>query len=305
VSYYILRRLLEMLGALLAMSLIVFVLSRALGDPASLMLSDYATEADREAMRIELGLDRSVPAQYLSFIGNAIRGDLGNSVAGAREPVMQIIMARLPASLQLAAAALVLSLVIGIPLGVAAAARYGTWIDTAARTLALLGQAIPVFWLGIVLIFVFSVELRWLPTSGYGSVRHFILPAVTMALFTVAAVTRLTRISMLDALDSEYVRLARLKGLSEATVVWKHALSNSLVPVLTYMGAFFATMVTGAVVIETVFGWPGIGRLAYEAIIDRNYPLMQAVVLVMTSLFMLANMAVDLLHAWLDPRLRR
>jgi peptide/nickel transport system permease protein len=294
-----------MLGALLAMSLIVFVLSRALGDPVSLMLSDYATEADREAMRLELGLDRSVPAQYLSFVGNAMRGDLGNSVAGAREPVMQIIMARLPASLQLAAAALVLSLVIGIPLGVAAATRYGTWIDTAARTLALLGQALPVFWLGIVLIFIFSVELRWLPTSGYGGVRHFILPAVTMALFTVAAVTRLTRISMLDALDSEYVRLARLKGLSEAAVVWKHALSNSLVPVLTYMGAFFATMVTGAVVIETVFGWPGIGRLAYEAIIDRNYPLMQAVVLVMTSLFMLANMAVDLLHAWLDPRLRR
>jgi peptide/nickel transport system permease protein len=305
VSHYIVRRLFEMLGALLAMSLIVFVLSRALGDPVSLMLSDYATEADREAMRIELGLDRSLPAQYLSFVGNALKGDLGNSVAGAREPVMQIIMARLPASLQLAAAALALSLVVGIPLGVASATRHGTWVDTAARTLALLGQAIPVFWLGIVLIFVFSVELRWLPTSGYGSPGHFVLPAVTMALFTVAAVTRLTRISMIDALDSEYVRLARMKGLSETTVVWKHALSNSLVPVLTYMGAFFATMVTGAVVIETVFGWPGIGRLAYEAIIDRNYPLMQAVVLVMTSLFMLANMAVDLLHTWLDPRLRR
>jgi len=305
VSYYILRRLLEMLGALLAMSLIVFVLSRALGDPVSLMLSDYATEADREAMRIELGLDRSLPEQYLSFIGNALTGDLGKSVAGAREPVMQIIMARLPASLQLAGAALALSLVVGIPLGVASATRHGTWIDTAARTLALLGQAIPVFWLGIVLIFVFSVELRWLPTSGYGSAGHFVLPVVTMALFTVAAVTRLTRISMLDALDSEYVRLARMKGLTEATVVWKHALSNSLVPVLTYMGAFFATMVTGAVVIETVFGWPGIGRLAYEAIIDRNYPLMQAVVLVMTSLFMLANMAVDVLHTWLDPRLKR
>lgn len=302
---YIFRRLLEMFGALLAMSLIVFVLSRALGDPVSLMLSDYATEADRAAMRAELGLDRSLPAQFLSFVGDALRGDLGNSVAGAREPVVDIIMTRLPASLQLATVALGLSLVIGIPLGVVAATRYGSWIDTAARTLALIGQAIPVFWLGIVLIFVFSVELRWLPTSGYGSFSHFVLPAVTMALFTVAAVTRLTRISMLDALDSEFVRLARMKGLSEPRVVWKHALSNSLIPVLTYMGAFFATMVTGAVVIETVFGWPGIGRLAYEAIIDRDYPLMQAVVLVMTSLFMLANMTVDLLHAWLDPRLRR
>ena len=302
---YMLRRLLEMLGALLAMSLIVFVLSRALGDPVALMLSDYATEADREAMRSELGLDRSLPAQYLSFIGNALTGDLGRSVAGAREPVVDIILTRLPASLQLAGVALALSLVIGIPLGVTAATRYGGPIDTAARTLALIGQAIPVFWLGIVLIFVFSVELRWLPTSGYGGASHFVLPAVTMALFTVAAVTRLTRISMLDALDSDYVRLARMKGLSEARVVWKHALSNSLVPVLTYMGAFFATMVTGAVVIETVFGWPGIGRLAYEAIIDRDYPLMQGVVLVMTAMFMLANMTVDWLHVWLDPRLRR
>lgn len=294
-----------MIGALLAMSLLVFVLSRALGDPASLMLSDYATEADRAAMRAELGLDRSWPAQYLSFVGAALTGDLGRSIGGGREPVAKIIMARLPASLELAAVALVLSLVVGIPLGVLAATRYETWIDTAARTFALLGQAVPAFWLGIVLIFIFSVELRWLPTSGFGRAAHFVLPAVTMALFTIAAVARLTRIGMLDALDSEYVRLARMKGLPESTVVLKHALANSLVPVLTYMGAFFATMVTGAVVIETVFGWPGIGRLAYEAIVDRDYPLMQGVVLVMTALFMLANLAVDLLHAWLDPRVRR
>ncbi len=303
--FYVLRRLLEMLGALIAMSLIVFTLGRALGDPVTLMLSDFATEADREAMRIELGLDRSLPEQYATFLWSALQGDLGNSVTGGRQPVMQIIMARLPASLQLAGVALLLSLLIGIPLGVAAATWRDTWIDTAARTVALLGQAVPVFWLGIVLIFVFSVQLRWLPTSGYGGVENFVLPAITMALFTVAAVARLTRISMLDALDSEYVRLARMKGLSESVVIWKHALSNSLVPVLTYMGAFFATMVTGAVVIETVFGWPGIGRLAYEAIIDRDYPLMQAVVLVMTAIFMLANMAVDLIHAWIDPRLRR
>ncbi|MGD8325155.1 MAG: ABC transporter permease, partial [Gammaproteobacteria bacterium] len=300
-----LRRLLEMFVALIAMSLIVFALGRALGDPVSLMLSDYATDADREALTIELGLDRSLPEQYATFLWNALHGDLGNSVTGAREPVMQMILARLPASLQLAAAALILSVLIGIPLGVFAATARDTWIDTLVRTIALLGQAIPVFWLGIMLIFVFSVQLRWLPTSGYGDVSNFVLPAITMALFTIAAVARLTRISMLDALDSEFVKLARMKGLAESVVIWKHALSNSLVPVLTYMGAFFATMVTGAVVIETVFGWPGIGRLAYEAIIDRDYPLMQAVVLVMTALFMLANMAVDLGHAWIDPRLRR
>jgi peptide/nickel transport system permease protein len=294
-----------MFVALIAMSLIVFALGRALGDPVSLMLSDYATDADREALTIELGLDRSLPEQYATFLWNALHGDLGNSVTGAREPVMQMILARLPASLQLAAAALILSVLIGIPLGVFAATARDTWIDTLVRTIALLGQAIPVFWLGIMLIFVFSVQLRWLPTSGYGDVSNFVLPAITMALFTIAAVARLTRISMLDALDSEFVKLARMKGLAESVVIWKHALSNSLVPVLTYMGAFFATMVTGAVVIETVFGWPGIGRLAYEAIIDRDYPLMQAVVLVMTALFMLANMAVDLGHAWIDPRLRR
>ncbi|MGD2166672.1 MAG: ABC transporter permease [Gammaproteobacteria bacterium] len=302
---YVLRRLLEMFVALIAMSLIVFALGRALGDPVSLMLSDYATDADREALTIELGLDRSLPEQYATFLWNALHGDLGNSVTGAREPVMQMILARLPASLQLAAAALILSVLIGIPLGVFAATARDTWIDTLVRTIALLGQAIPVFWLGIMLIFVFSVQLRWLPTSGYGDVSNFVLPAITMALFTIAAVARLTRISMLDALDSEFVKLARMKGLAESVVIWKHALSNSLVPVLTYMGAFFATMVTGAVVIETVFGWPGIGRLAYEAIIDRDYPLMQAVVLVMTALFMLANMVVDLGHAWIDPRLRR
>jgi peptide/nickel transport system permease protein len=294
-----------MFVALIAMSLIVFALGRALGDPVSLMLSDYATDADREALTIELGLDRSLPEQYATFLWNALHGDLGNSVTGAREPVMQMILARLPASLQLAAAALILSVLIGIPLGVFAATARDTWIDTLVRTIALLGQAIPVFWLGIMLIFVFSVQLRWLPTSGYGDVSNFVLPAITMALFTIAAVARLTRISMLDALDSEFVKLARMKGLAESVVIWKHALSNSLVPVLTYMGAFFATMVTGAVVIETVFGWPGIGRLAYEAIIDRDYPLMQAVVLVMTALFMLANMVVDLGHAWIDPRLRR
>lgn len=304
-SRHILRRLLGMAAALLAMSLIVFVLSRALGDPVALMLSDYASESDRAAMQSELGLDRPWPVQYLHFVAGAVRGDLGNSIAGAREPVIRIILARLPASLELAAVALALSLLVGVPLGVVAATRYDTWIDAATRTLALLGQAIPIFWLGIVLIYVFSVELNWLPTSGYGSPAHFVLPAITMAVFTIAAIARLTRIGMLEALDSDYVRLARMKGLSEVVVVWKHALSNSLVPVLTYMGAFFATMVTGAVVIETVFGWPGIGRLAYEAIIDRDYPLMQGVVLVMTSLFMFANLCVDLLHAWIDPRVRR
>ena len=303
--YFLLRRLAEMVLALVVMSLIVFLLARALGDPVSLLLSEFATEADRAALTRELGLDRALPVQYFTFLLDTLRGDLGNSVMGARQPVLGIILDRLPASLWLATVALVLSVVMGLPLGVAAAVRRGTWVDIGVRLVALVGQAVPIFWLGIVLMFVFGVQLGWMPTSGYGTARHFVLPATTMGLFTLAAVARLTRVSMLEALDSEYVRFARIKGLAERAVIFKHALSNSLVPVLTYMGAFFATMITGAVVIETVFGWPGIGRLAYEAILARDYPLLQGVVLVTTALFMVANMLVDVAHAWIDPRVRR
>ena len=302
---YIVRRLVEMGIALLVMSLLVFVLGRSLGDPVGLLLDDFATEADRQELIRQLGLDRPLPVQYVAFLGGALRGDLGRSVRGDRQPVMKLIMDRLPASFLLAATAMSIGLAVGIPLGVTAAVRAGSWLDGLARGLALLGQSVPVFWLGIVLILLFSVQLGWLPTSGYGGVRHFVLPAVTMSTFIVAAVTRLVRIGMIEALGSEYVRLARMKGLSERTVIWKHALRNSLMPVITYMGAFFAIMITGAVVIETVFGWPGIGRLAYEAILERNFPLMQAVVLVMAVVFMLANLSVDVVHAMLDPRIRR
>ncbi|MCP5146261.1 MAG: ABC transporter permease [Gammaproteobacteria bacterium] len=301
---YMLRRCVEMAGAMLVMSLLVFMLGRALGDPVSLLLSDYATAEDRALLTQELGLDKPLAVQYLTFLSKALRGDLGRSISADRQPVVDSVMRRLPASLQLAAAALLVSLLVGIPLGILAALRYDSWIDHLVRGIALVGQSVPVFWLGIVLMFIFSVLLGWLPTSGYGQLRNIVLPAATMSLFSIAAVTRLTRNSMREALDSDYVRLARIKGLAESRVIWQHALSNSLVPVLTFMGTFFATMITGAVVIETVFGWPGIGRLAFEAILARDFPLMQAVVLVMTALFMSANLAVDVLQAWLDPRVR-
>jgi peptide/nickel transport system permease protein len=293
-----------MVVALLVMSLIVFLLGRTLGDPTALLLDDFATEADRQELVSDLGLDRPLHVQYLAFLGNALHGDLGRSVRGDRRPVMSLILARLPASLALAGASLVTGMAIGIPLGVVAACRQGNWVDKLARMFALLGQSVPVFWLGIVLIYLFSVQLGVLPTSGYGDVRHMVLPVMTMSTFITAAVLRLTRVGMIEALDSDYVKFARMKGLSERKVVWKHALCNSLVPVVTYLGAFFATMITGAVVIETVFGWPGIGRLAYEAILQRNFPLMQAVVLVMTTIFMLANLLVDVVHAAVDPRVR-
>lgn len=302
---YLLRRLTEMLAALALMSVIVFLLGRLTGDPVGLLLSEYATVEDRERITRELGLDRPLPAQYLSFVGAALCGDLGRSVSGDRRPALELVAERLPPSLQLASAALLLSLAIGLPLGVLAAVRRGSPADGAARAVALLGQSVPAFWLGIVLMQLFSVRLGWLPTSGYGDIRHLVLPALTMGLFTVAAITRLIRSGMIDALGSEYVRLARIKGLAERRVIWKHALRNSLLPMLTYMGTFFATMISGAVVVETVFSWPGIGRLAYESILNRDFPVMQAVVLVVTVLFMAANLLVDLAYAWLDPRLRR
>ncbi len=293
-----------MIITLLLMSIVIFSLSRLTGDPVALLLSDYATDEDRQRITIQLGLDKPVYQQYLQFLWNAVQGDLGVSIMGNEEPTINLIIERLPASFQLAGIALILSLTIGIPLGVYSAVYYGSMLDKTARVVALLGQSIPAFWLGLVLMYFFGVRLGWLPTSGYGEIKHLIMPAFTMGVFTVAAVTRLVRISMLETLDSEYVKFARIKGVSEFKVIWKHALRNSLIPVVTFMGTFFATMITGAVVIETVFSWPGVGRLAFEAILNRDFPLIQAVVLFMASLFILVNLMVDLLYAYLDPRIR-
>jgi peptide/nickel transport system permease protein len=293
-----------MIIALFLMSVIVFLLGRLSGDPVSMLLSQYSTEEDRVRITEQLGLNKPVLEQYGIFIFNALKGDLGKSVAGDNRPALTLILERFPASLKLALVALIISILIGIPLGVLSAVKRGSFLDASARLVALLGQSLPAFWLGIVLMYFFSVKLRLLPTSGYGGIQHFILPAATMGLFTVAAVTRLTRSSMLEVLDSEYIKLARIKGVSEAIVIWKHALRNSLMPVITFMGTFFATMITGAVVIETVFSWPGIGRLAYESILNRDFPVMQAVILFMTSLYILANLIVDVLYAWVDPRIR-
>ncbi|GAB1263241.1 ABC transporter permease [Aurantivibrio infirmus] len=303
-SNYIFRRFVEMLVTLLLMSMVVFALGRLTGDPVALILSDYASDEDRARVVQELGLDKPIWQQYGTFLSNALRGDLGESLVGEQRPALEVVMERMPASLQLAGTALLISFLVGIPLGVLAAVNYQSSIDVIARVVALLGQSIPVFWLGIILMYLLSVRFSLLPTSGYGSYKHLILPAITMAFFTIAAVTRLVRVSMIDALGSEYVKLARIKGLSEFKVVYKHALRNSLIPVLSFMGSFFATMITGAVVVETVFSWPGIGRLAFEAILNRDFPLMQTVVLCITALFVIVNLIVDIGYAWLDPRIR-
>lgn len=297
-------RVIEALIALLLMSVVIFLLSRLTGDPIALLLGDGATEADKLAMARELGLDQSLPVQYLHFLGNALTGDFGRSLTAGKQPALDLVLSRLPASLSLAGVALVFTLIIGIVFGVLAAVTRNSPIDVLARLVALIGQSVPSFWLGIVLMYVFAVQLRLLPTSGYGEWQHYILPAVTLGLFTFAAITRLVRSSMLEALGSEYIKLARVKGLSEAVVIWKHALANSLIPVITFMGTFFAVMITGAVIVETVFSWPGIGRLAYESILSRDFPVVQTVVLVITALFIVANLLVDVLYIVVDPRMR-
>lgn len=301
---YILTRLLQAVVALLLMTVIVFFLSRLTGDPVSLLLNPYSTMEDRINMTHELGFDKSLPEQYGTFLFNLLKGDMGKSVIGARDPALGLVLDRLPASLELAIPAIIITVLIGVPLGVLSAVKRGSFIDWAGRLLSLFGQSMPMFWLGIMLAYLFGVQLRLLPTGGYGGIRHVILPAITMGWFTSAAVTRLTRSSILEVLGSEFVKLARIKGLSETIVTWKHILRNSIIPTLTFMGTIFIYLITGAVVVETVFAWPGIGRLAYESVLNRDFPVVQAVVLVMTAMFIMANLVVDILYAYIDPRIR-
>jgi len=301
---YIVRRLLQAVITLFLVSVIVFILGRLTGDPVALLLTEYSTEEDKILITKQLGLDKPLPEQYAIFIGNALRGDLGRSIRGERAPALELVLERLPATMELAAIAVLVSFLIGLPLGVITAVKKGSFLDTIFRILALLGQAAPVFWLGIVAMYVFSVQFGLLPTSGYGKPEQFVLPVFTMSCFMVAAFLRLTRSGMSEALDSEYIKLARIKGLSETIVIWKHALRNSLIPVITYMGTIFGRMVTGTVVVETVFAWPGIGRLAYEAVMLRDFPVLQAVVLFMAAAFLSINLVVDVLYAYIDPRIR-
>jgi peptide/nickel transport system permease protein len=301
---YIVRRLLQAVITLFFVSVIVFILGRLTGDPVALLLTEYSTEEDKILITKKLGLDKPLTEQYAIFIGNALRGDLGRSIRGERAPALELVLERLPATVKLAAIAVLVSFLIGLPLGVMTAVKKGSFLDTMLRILALLGQAAPVFWLGIVAMYVFSVQLGWLPTSGYGKPEQFVLPVFTMSCFMVAAFLRLTRSGMSEALDSEYIKLARIKGVSETVVIWKHALRNSLIPVITYMGTIFGRMVTGTVVVETVFAWPGIGRLAFESVMLRDFPVLQAVVLFMAAAFLSINLIVDVLYAYIDPRIR-
>lgn len=300
---FILRRVAQSLGVLVVLALVVFALARVTGNPADLLLPEDATRDDREHLLKALGLDRPVHEQLVKFVGGALHGDLGTSIR-YRRPAVELFLERLPNTLTLVPLALISAVVIAIPLGLLAAVYRGTIIDRLSGAIAVLGIATPSFWLGIILIYVFSIQLGWLPSARMGGPAHYILPTITLAAFLVAGMMRLVRSSVLEILDTEYVKLARIKGLSQTVVIWKHCLRNALIPVVTLFGVFFALLVTGAIVTETVFAWPGVGRLTYEAVIFRDYPLLQAVILMKGIIVLGVNLGVDILYAYLDPRVR-
>jgi len=301
---FLVGRVLQTVLSMLVVISIVFVLTRLSGNPIHLLLDVNATERDQEILTRYLGLDQPLPVQYAIYVKNLARGDLGQSIL-SRRPVAEHIWERLPATVELGFVAMFLSVLIGVPLGVYSAVRRGGIMDGAARVFAVLGQSMPTFWLGLMLILFFGVVLGLLPAGGRGGLEHLILPAFTLGYFTSAAILRLTRSAMLEVLGSDYIKFARLKGLHEQVVLWKHGLKNALLPVVTFAVMLFVQFLGGAVVTETVFAWPGLGRLILEAITTRDYPIVQAGVLVLSALYLTGNLFVDVLYSYLNPRIRR
>jgi ABC-type dipeptide/oligopeptide/nickel transport system permease component len=300
---YLLTRVIQSIATILVISMVVFAMARATGDPVTLLASTNATAQDIALLRQQFGLDQPLPVQYWVFLTNAVQGNLGKSLAN-KQDVAQQIGERLPNSAAIGLPALLLSTVLGVAMGVAAAVRRDTWVDKSMRVVAVLGQSMPAFWVSIMAIFVFSVLLRVLPTSGMGSPDHYVLPIAVLTFFALPMRMRLMRSSLLEIMGTEYVKQARAKGLSESAVVWRHAVRNALSPQLTSFGLTLAFAITGAVLVETVFSWPGLGQLAYQAMLSRDYPLIQGTVLLVAVLTIGANLLVDVLYAYIDPRVK-
>ena len=299
----LLRRFLISSGTVLVVSVMIFGMSRAVGDPRVLLLDDYSTKDDWDRLGRELGLDKPYYEQYGIFVKEALKGEFGESIQQGR-PAMHIILERLPATIQLGVAAFVLSLIVGVPLGILSAVKRGSLLDQFARIIALIGQSAPPFWLGIMLMFFFAVQLDWLPPFGREGPKSVILPAITLGWFYAAANLRLIRSAMLDVLDSEYIKLARAKGVSSRSIILKHAFRNALIPPLTFAGVTLGALVTGSLVTETVFAWPGLGKLAVDSLFGLDYPLLQGVVIIFTLMYVGASFLVDVLYAYIDPRIR-
>jgi peptide/nickel transport system permease protein len=303
VKQYIVKRIGYSLLSLFLLSLTIFFFVRITGDPATLLVEPGASEADIAAIHRQFGLDRPLVVQYLLFMGNLARGDLGQSFY-YQTPVFELYFSRLPNSLLLAVVAMAFSLLVGIPTGILAAVRVGTLWDSAGKLFALLGLSLPSFFVGLLMILFFTVYLGWLPSSGSGTLLHLIMPAFALGWYFAAAHMRLTRSSMLEVLGSDYIKLARLKGLPQALVIGKHALKNALIPVLTLAGINLVLMINVAVVVETVFAWPGVGRLLYEGVSFRDFPVVQGVVILGGFMIVSVNLLVDIVYAVIDPRIR-
>ncbi len=300
---FLLRRIAGALWVLAGVAIVVFVIVHLTGDPAAVMLPPESTPAEIAAFRHEEGFDRPLIVQFGAFALGALHGDLGQSLRHD-EPALGLALERLPATVELALAAFALVALVALPAGVVSAARPRGTISAAVRMVALVGQSAPTYWIGLMLILVFGVRLGWLPVSGIGDLSHLVLPAITLGFFSMAKVMRLTRAALLDVLDSEYLRTARAKGLAPLRILVDHALRNAWIPIVTQLGIELGTLLSGAIITETVFAWPGIGRLAVQAVYDRDVPVVEAVVLLAATIFTLVNVFVDLLYAALDPRVR-
>jgi len=301
---YVIKRLLYTVPVLIGISILLFIMLRALpGDPAQVLAGELASQEDIQNIRVQLGLDKPIHVQYARFLFRLSHLDLGRS-ARTQNPVIQEIWARLPNTFLLAVVATGLACLIGIPAGIISAIKPYGWLDNLVTSGALFGISMPVFWLGLMLVVVFSVILHWLPAGGTGGVEHVILPSVTLAAFVVAFIARMTRSSMLEVLNQDYITTARSKGLQEKVVIIRHALHNALIPIITVIGLQFGMLLGGAVLTETVFAWPGLGRLIVDSILARDYPMIQGVILIFGLLYILVNLVVDMLYALVDPRIR-
>jgi len=301
-AVYAFWRLVQAAATLLIVSAVIFVVIRLIGDPTYLMLPPEATEADRQVLRAQMGLADPVVVQYARFLWQILHGNLGISYRFSL-PALSVVLQRIGPTLLLTSSALGLGIAVGVPLGVLSAAHRGGWIDALAKGVATIGQAAPPFFLGLIFVKVFSVSLGWLPTSGFGGPRYLIMPAVALGWYAAAGLIRLTRSTMIDVLGAEYIKMARIKGMRERSVIAKHALKNVALPVITFAGLQFGVLMGGAVSIEAVFAWPGMGTLILESISNLDFTVVQAAVMVSALLFTLINLAVDLLYAFVDPRI--
>lgn len=301
---YVFKRAAQALIALIILSTIVFILTRISGNPVDLLLPADATAEDRANLTHQLGLDRPYYIQFFEFIAHTVKGDLGVSIRFQR-PAIDLVLERMPNTIELVAASFLIALVFSIPLGVSAGSKRGSAIDSISSFVAVVGMSAPSFWVAIILMQIFSVRLGWLPVARKVGPTSLLLPAVSLSLFVLAGMTRLLRSSMIEALDTEFVKLARIKGVSESKVIWKHCFKNSLIPLLSFSGTYIGLMIGGAIVVETIFAWPGAARLAYEGIIYRDYPLVQAVVLTNGLFILVINFIVDIIYSYVDPRIRR